>query len=107
MDWREHIAVDPQILFGKPLIKETRVSVELVIDLLAAGWTHQQVLDSNHIAAPGKRKRSEFIQQAIQKSGSAAPADAMREAYRKQSDSIADADDWSTGEDYKGLGNEL
>ena len=46
MEWRDHIAVDPQILVGKPVVKGTRISVELVIDLLAAGWTEQQVLDS-------------------------------------------------------------
>ena len=46
MDWRDHITVDPQILVGKPVVKGTRISVELVIDLLAAGWTEQQVLDS-------------------------------------------------------------
>ena len=31
---------------GKPVVKETRISVELVIDLPAAGWTQEQVLDS-------------------------------------------------------------
>jgi uncharacterized protein (DUF433 family) len=46
MDWRDHITVDPQILVGKPAVKGTRISVELVIDLLAAGWTEQQVLAS-------------------------------------------------------------
>ncbi len=46
MDWRDHITVDPQILVGKPVVKGTRISVELVIDLLAAGWNEQQVLDS-------------------------------------------------------------
>ena len=39
MDWRERIAVDPEILVGKPVIKGTRISVEFVIDLLARGWT--------------------------------------------------------------------
>lgn len=46
MDWRDHITVDPEILVGKPVVKGTRISVELVIDLLAAGWTERQVLDS-------------------------------------------------------------
>lgn len=46
MDWRDHIIVDPQILVGKPVVRGTRISVELVIDLLAAGWTEQQVLAS-------------------------------------------------------------
>jgi uncharacterized protein (DUF433 family) len=46
MDWRDHITVDPQILVGKPVVKGTRISAELVIDLLAAGWTEQQILVS-------------------------------------------------------------
>ncbi len=44
MDWREHIVVDPQILVGKPIIRGTRISVEFVIDLLAGGWTTEQIL---------------------------------------------------------------
>jgi uncharacterized protein (DUF433 family) len=46
MEWREHITLDPRILVGKPVVRGTRISVELVIDLLAAGWTEQQLLDS-------------------------------------------------------------
>lgn len=37
---------DPSVLVGKPVVKGTRISVELVIDLLAAGWTPEQILDS-------------------------------------------------------------
>jgi uncharacterized protein (DUF433 family) len=46
MEWRDHITFDPQILVGKPVVKGTRIAVELVVDLLAAGWSHQQILDS-------------------------------------------------------------
>jgi uncharacterized protein (DUF433 family) len=46
MDWRDRITVDPKILVGKPVVKGTRISVELIVDLLAVGWTHEQVLDS-------------------------------------------------------------
>ena len=46
MDWRDHITIDPRILVGKPTVKGTRISVEMVVDLLAAGWTQEQVLDS-------------------------------------------------------------
>jgi len=46
MDWRDHITVDPRILTGKPVVNGTRIAVEMVIDLLAAGWTQQQILDS-------------------------------------------------------------
>jgi uncharacterized protein (DUF433 family) len=46
MDWRSRIVIDPKILVGKPLIRGTRISVEFVVDLLAAGWSHEQVLES-------------------------------------------------------------
>ena len=46
MDWHDHITVDPGVLAGKPVVKGTRIAVEMVIDLLAAGWTQQQILDS-------------------------------------------------------------
>jgi len=44
VQWEERIVVDPAILVGKPVIKGTRLSVEFVIDLLANGWTHEQIL---------------------------------------------------------------
>ena len=46
MSWQARISVDPRVLVGKPVVKGTRISVEMVIDLLAAGWTHGQILDS-------------------------------------------------------------
>ncbi len=44
MDWHERITADPKILVGKPIIKGTRISVEFVLDLLARGWTTEQIL---------------------------------------------------------------
>ena len=46
MSWQDLIVVDPKVLLGKPVVKGSRISVELVIDLLAAGWTQEQILDS-------------------------------------------------------------
>lgn len=46
MTWQDRITADPKVLVGKPVIKGTRIAVELVIDLLAAGWTQEQILDS-------------------------------------------------------------
>jgi uncharacterized protein (DUF433 family) len=31
---------------GKPVIKGTRISVEFIIELLAAGWTEKQILEN-------------------------------------------------------------
>jgi len=42
----DRIVVDSKILTGKPVVCGTRISVELVVDLLAAGWTHAQILAS-------------------------------------------------------------
>ena len=51
----------------------------------------------NRIAAVGKRKRSEFIREAVRQ----AEYKAIREAYRRKPDAAADADDWSTAEEYE------
>ena len=49
-DWRDRIVVDPNVLVGKPVIKGTRMSVEFVVDLLARGWTFDQILhDYDHL----------------------------------------------------------
>jgi uncharacterized protein (DUF433 family) len=45
MDWHDRIVVNPKILVGKPIIKGTRIAVEFVVELLANGWTAQQILD--------------------------------------------------------------
>lgn len=55
----------------------------------------------NRVAEPGKRRRSEFIRQAIRKAIRQAEYRSMRDAYRKQPDSPLDTDDWSTAEEYK------
>jgi len=46
MEWRDRIVSNPEILVGKPVIKGTRISVELILGWLANGWTFEQVLES-------------------------------------------------------------
>ncbi|HEX7378863.1 MAG TPA: DUF433 domain-containing protein [Pirellulales bacterium] len=46
MDWQDRISVDPKVLVGKPVIKGTRIAVELLMELLAVGWSHEQILKS-------------------------------------------------------------
>ena len=51
MDWRSRIVADPNVLVGKPVIKGTRISVELVMDLLAAGYTPEHIRQQyDHLA---------------------------------------------------------
>jgi uncharacterized protein (DUF433 family) len=40
----DRIAVDPQIVHGKPRIRGTRVTVQVVLELLAAGETVDELL---------------------------------------------------------------
>jgi uncharacterized protein (DUF433 family) len=44
MNWRDHIHSDPKVLGGKPVIKGTRISVELVLEYFAEGGTVEDVI---------------------------------------------------------------
>jgi uncharacterized protein (DUF433 family) len=44
MLWQERIIIDPAILTGKPVIKGTRIAVEFLLELLAEGWSHKEIL---------------------------------------------------------------
>lgn len=46
MDWQENIAIDPEVLSGKPVVKGTRLSVTLVLGHLAQGWSVEDLLES-------------------------------------------------------------
>jgi uncharacterized protein (DUF433 family) len=46
MPWNERIVIDPEILAGKPVVRGTRISVELILELLAAGESHTQILSN-------------------------------------------------------------
>jgi uncharacterized protein (DUF433 family) len=44
MDWQSQISIDADVLVGKPVIKGTRLAVKFIIDLLAKGWSEEQIL---------------------------------------------------------------
>jgi len=46
MKWQDYIVSDNQVLLGKPTIKGTRISVELILELLESGWNERQILES-------------------------------------------------------------
>ena len=43
MNYSDHIAIDPNVRFGKPCVKNTRISVYDVLGWLAEGMTHDQI----------------------------------------------------------------
>lgn len=46
MNWQERIAFDPRVLGGKPVVKGTRLAVEKIVELMASGWTEQQIAEN-------------------------------------------------------------
>ena len=44
VDWKGRVVIDPGRVAGKPVINGTRIAVDFVIDLLACGWTVDEVL---------------------------------------------------------------
>ncbi len=52
MNWKEYITSSPDILAGKPVIGGTRISVELILELLGKGWNEEQLLESYPSLSP-------------------------------------------------------
>jgi uncharacterized protein (DUF433 family) len=48
MNWKPYIAVDPKVLHRQPHIKGTRITVEVVLQNLAAGLTEEEIIGSYH-----------------------------------------------------------
>ena len=44
MEIAERITIDDKVRFGKPVIKGTRVPVDLIIGKLAGGMTYEEVM---------------------------------------------------------------
>ena len=42
----DRISIDPNICFGKPCIRGTRIWVSLILDFLANGETTEQILEA-------------------------------------------------------------
>jgi uncharacterized protein (DUF433 family) len=74
------ITASPDILMGKPVVAGTRISVELILEKLAAGETMEQLLDDY------PRLARESIQAALAFAASAIKADVV---YPVQTEAIA------------------
>lgn len=67
MDKAELIVSDPKVMTGKPVIRGTRITVELIIEKLAAGQTEEDILRAqSHITREGIRAALVFAAEAAQ-----------------------------------------
>ncbi len=71
MDWRKYIYSDFKIMMGKPVIIGTRITVELILEKIAAGETFEQVLEAH------PRLTDEAIRAAIAFAAEALRADVI------------------------------
>ena len=55
----------------------------------------------NRVAPAANRQRTKFIRQAVKDAIRREEYARIREAYRKQPDSAADSDDWSSCEEFE------
>ena len=65
------ITSDPAIIMGKPVVAGTRITVELILEKLAAGETPEQILEAH------PRLASEAIQAALAFAAEALRADVV------------------------------
>jgi len=49
MNWKDRIGIDPNVCHGKPCIKGTRVMVSAILDNLAAGESHEEIIQGYHV----------------------------------------------------------
>jgi uncharacterized protein (DUF433 family) len=45
-NWNENIETNPNILYGKPVIKGTRITVELLLEKMSNGQTFQDIIQN-------------------------------------------------------------
>ncbi len=49
LEFYDRISIDPEVCLGKPCIKGTRLTVEGILELLAAGWTNDEIQEEYRI----------------------------------------------------------
>ena len=43
-DWLERIEINPRVMLGKPVVRGTRITVEILLEKLAAGTRVEEIL---------------------------------------------------------------
>lgn len=77
MNWRDHIHSVDGILGGKPVIRGTRISVELILEYLAEGADEDEILDAYpHISKEQVRAAVQFAHDLLVEQASAAKTQA-------------------------------
>lgn len=66
MDILQYIEINPKIMMGKPVIKGTRITVELILEKLAGGETMEDILIAHpHITLDAIHAALAFAAQSL------------------------------------------
>lgn len=67
MNITDHIESNPKVMLGKPVIKGTRITVELILIKLSEGFTHDELLVAYpHLQLAGIQACIKYAAQVIQ-----------------------------------------
>jgi uncharacterized protein (DUF433 family) len=67
------IRSDPMVMMGKPVVAGTRITVELILDKLAAGESIEQILSAHsRLTEEGMRAALAFAAEALRADGAVA-----------------------------------
>jgi uncharacterized protein (DUF433 family) len=73
MDWRAHIHSDAKIMGGKPVIRGTRITVELILEYLEDGASMTEILEAyDHVTETDVRAAIAFARDLLHEEASAA-----------------------------------
>ena len=57
----ERIVSNPKVMFGKPVVKGTRITVELILRKIAAGMTEAEIVAHHPHLTPAKTAKKHHV----------------------------------------------
>jgi uncharacterized protein (DUF433 family) len=67
MNWSERIVTDLGTCGGRPRVKGTRITVEFLLGLKAAGWSEEQILENYpHLAREDLQAVFAYVQSILE-----------------------------------------
>lgn len=65
-DQLDRIEIDPEVMLGKPVVRGTRITVEIILEKIAAGSSVEEVLaDYPHLTRPDVLAAVAYARRAI------------------------------------------
>ena len=77
MEWRDRIHSDPAVLGGKPVVRGTRISVELILEYIAEGASTAEIVAAHdRLSEADVRAAVSFTHDLLVKEAAAAQREA-------------------------------